>query len=173
MWDFFETVRHRHSIRQYQPDMPVEPEKISAVIEMACAAPSADGLQAYQIYAIQKPELRQKITNACTDIACLGNAPVVLCFCSHPKRASERFGERGRNLYALQDATIAAAYAQLAAVSVGLGSNWVGDFDEGAVRVALEVPEDCRPIALISMGYPAEIPAQTARRPIREILHSL
>jgi nitroreductase len=39
MWDFFETVRHRHSIRKYQPDMPVEPEKLHAILEMACAAP--------------------------------------------------------------------------------------------------------------------------------------
>ena len=38
MWDFFETVRHRHSVRKYQPDMPVETEKLHAILEMACAA---------------------------------------------------------------------------------------------------------------------------------------
>ena len=45
MWDFFETVRHRHSVRKYQPDMPVETEKLHAILEMACAAPSAGDLQ--------------------------------------------------------------------------------------------------------------------------------
>lgn len=44
MWDFFETVRHRHSIRKYQSDMAVEPEKLYAILEMACAAPSAGDL---------------------------------------------------------------------------------------------------------------------------------
>ena len=46
MWDFFETVRHRHSVRRYQPRMPVEDEKLHAILETACAAPSAGDLQA-------------------------------------------------------------------------------------------------------------------------------
>jgi len=49
MWDFFETVRHRHSVRRYQSDMPVEDEKLHAVLETACAAPSSGDLQAYKI----------------------------------------------------------------------------------------------------------------------------
>ncbi|HKJ23102.1 MAG TPA: nitroreductase family protein, partial [Gammaproteobacteria bacterium] len=40
MWDFFETVRHRHSIRKYQANTPIEAEKLHAVLEIACAAPS-------------------------------------------------------------------------------------------------------------------------------------
>jgi nitroreductase len=73
-------------------------------------------------------------------------------------------------LYALQDATIAASYAQLAAVAAGLASAWVGDFDELAVRAALNIPSELRPIALIAIGTAAEVPEETPRRPLDDML---
>jgi nitroreductase len=64
-----------------------------------------------------------------------------------PERSASQYGDRGRTLYALQDATIAAAYAQLAIVAAGLGSTWVGAFDEAKVREVLAssdlVPVSC------------------------------
>ena len=100
MWDFFETVRHRHSVRKYQPDMAVEPEK----------------------------------------------------------------------LYALQDTTIAAAYAQLAIVAAGMGSTWVGYFEEDKVCEALKLEPDLIPLALLSLGYPAELPEPSSRRRLDEVV---
>ena len=61
MWDFFETVRHRHSIRKYQPDMPVETAKLHAILEMACAAPSAGDLQAYRIIVVRDADERRAL----------------------------------------------------------------------------------------------------------------
>lgn len=170
MWDFFETVRHRHSIRRYQADMPVEPEKLHAILEMACAAPSAGDLQSYHISVVREPERREALRRAAADQAFVAEAPVCLVFCADPARSGERFGERGRTLYALQDATIAAAYAQLAAVAAGMGSTWVGDFDEAAVRAAIGAGEELVPVALICVGYPAELPEETPRRPLDEVV---
>lgn len=102
--------------------------------------------------------------------AFLTEAPACLVFCADPTRAQSRYGERGAVLYALQDATIAASYAQLAAVAAGLASAWVGDFDEDAVRAALNVPAELRPIALIAIGTADEVPEETPRRPLRDIL---
>ena len=67
MWDFFETVRHRHSVRLYQSDMPVEEEKLHAILETACAAPSAGDLQAYKIIVVSKDEERQRLAKAAGD----------------------------------------------------------------------------------------------------------
>ncbi|MGE3480221.1 MAG: nitroreductase family protein, partial [Gammaproteobacteria bacterium] len=53
MWDFFETVRHRHSVREFRAGGAIEREKLHAVLEAACAAPSAGDLQSYRIYVVE------------------------------------------------------------------------------------------------------------------------
>ena len=170
MWDFFETVRHRHSIRKYQPDMPVESEKLHAILEIACAAPSAGDTQSYQIIVVKDGARRVTLERAAHNQVFIGEAPICLVFCADPSRSARKFGERGAKLYALQDATIAAAYAQLAVVAAGMGSTWVGQFDESQVRSALDLDPGLVPIALLSLGYPAELPTPSPRRRIEDVI---
>jgi nitroreductase len=170
MWDFFETVRHRHSVRRYRTDMEVEPQKVHAVLEMACAAPSAGDLQAYRIIVVRDREERNALRAAASDQEFIAQAPVCLVFCADPECSAERFGERGAKLYAVQDATIAAAYAQLAIVAAGMGSTWVGYFDEQAVASILGLEPQLQPVALLSVGYPAELPEPTPRRHMDEVV---
>ncbi|QKT02983.1 nitroreductase family protein [Ectothiorhodospiraceae bacterium 2226] len=173
MWDFFETVRHRHSVRKYQSGRPVEREKLHAVLEMACAAPSAGDLQAYRVVVVQDEARRQALSAAAHGQDFVGQAPVCFVFCSEPDRAAARYGDRGRQLYALQDATIAAAYAQLAIVAAGMGSTWIGYFDEDQVRRALDLEDGLLPVALLAVGYPAELPEPTPRRRLDEMVRYL
>ena len=170
MWDFFETVRHRHSVRKYRTDMTVEPEKLHAILEMACAAPSAGDLQSYHIDVVTTPALRQALVDAAAGQAFVAEAPVILVFSSYGERAATKYGERGRSLYALQDATIAATYAQLAVVAAGLGSAWVGQFDGATVARLLKLDPGLQPIALLTVGYPAELPEPTPRRHLSEVV---
>ena len=172
MWDFFETVRHRHSIRHYQATA-IEDEKLHAILEMACAAPSAGDLQAYQIIAVSNPETRTALQQAADDQSFISEAPICLAFCADPERSAARFGERGRDLYALQDATIAATFAQLATVAAGLASTWVGYFDEQQVSECLKLDAGLRPIALLSIGYPAEPPEPSSRRRMNDIVRTV
>ncbi|MDH5547921.1 MAG: nitroreductase family protein [Gammaproteobacteria bacterium] len=169
MWDFFATVRNRHSIRKYQSDMPVEKEKLHAIIETACSAPSAGDLQSYQIVVVSSNESRDALCAAMKTQNFISQAPVCLVFCSKDKKSEERYGEKG-SLFALQDATIACAYAQLAVVAAGLGSTWIGEFDAVSIRKALRLEDDLTPVAILSLGYPAEIPEPTSRLPIDEVL---
>lgn len=173
MWDFFETVRHRHSVRKYHADLDVEGEKLHALLEMACAAPSAGDLQAYRVVVVRNPDQRRRLAEAADRQTFIGEAPVCLVFCADPRRSEAEFGTRGARLYALQDATIAAAYAQLAGVSLGLGSTWVGRFDEDRVRSALDLDPELVPVALISVGYPAELPEATPRRRLQDMVRGL
>jgi nitroreductase len=170
MWDFFETVRNRHSIRKYQADMPVEIEKLHAILEMACAAPSAGDLQSYRVLVVRDPAERQALVHAAHDQVFIAEAPVCLVFCADPVRSQNTFGERGAKLYAVQDATIAAAYAQLAIVAAGMGSTWVGYFEEDKVCEALSLEAGLVPIALISLGYPAELPEPSSRRRLHDVV---
>lgn len=170
MLDFFATVRHRHSVRKYQVDMPVSDEQLHTVLEMACAAPSAGDLQAYRIIAVRDPELRDRLGHAADNQGFIPEAPVSLVFCAEPQRSAEHFGVRGESLYAMQDATIAAAYAQLAIVAAGLGSTWIGIFNEEEIRAILELEDALKPIAILSIGYPAELPEPTPRRHLSDVV---
>jgi nitroreductase len=100
-------------------------------------------------------------------------APVSLLFCSDPQRAAGKYGTRGEHLYALQDATIAATYAQLAVVAAGLGSTWVGQFDEAKLKTSLLLEPGLEPVAILCVGYPAELPEESPRRHLDEVVTHL
>jgi len=169
--DFFETVKARHSIRAFQ-SRPVEDEKIHRIIEAVNLAPSAGDLQAYEIIVVKDSRRRKELTRGALWQNFIAEAPICLVFLAYPERSSRKYGERGSELYCLQDATIAASYAQLAATALGLASTWVGAFDDEAVARAVEAPKNKRPIAILPIGYAAETPDITPRRPVSEVLCS-
>jgi len=173
MWDFFETVRHRHSVRKFRDDLPVEREKLHAILEMACAGPSAGDLQSYRIVVVSDREKREALGAAARNQHFVTEAPVALVFCADRRRAAERYGTRGHDLFAVQDATIAATYAQLAAVAAGLGSTWVGAFDDAALQELLHLEPEVDPVAILAVGYPAELPELTPRRHLDEVVRYL
>ncbi len=170
--DFFELIRMRRSIRAYK-QQPVEEEKIQAVLEAANQAPSAGNLQAYEIYLVRDRAVRLALARAALEQWFISEAPVALVFCTHAQRAAGRYGRRGVQLYALQDATVACTFAMLAAAALGLGTVWVGAFDDEAVRRAIGAPEAHRPVAILPLGYPAEQPAATGRRRLEDLVHEV
>lgn len=167
--DFFETVKARHSIRAFQ-SRPVEDEKIQRIIEAVNLAPSAGDLQAYEIIVVRDSKRRNELARAALGQSFIAEAPLCFVFLAYPERSSRKYGQRGSELYCLQDATIAVSYAQLAATALGLASTWVGAFDDEAVARAVEAPKNKRPIAILPVGYADETPDITPRRPVSEIL---
>ncbi|RME87364.1 MAG: nitroreductase [Anaerolineae bacterium] len=168
--DFFDVVEARRSIRAFQ-ERPVEEEKIACIMDAVNLAPSAGNLQAYEVYLVTRNDLRADLANAALDQEFIAQAPLVLVFCAHPARSAVRYGRRGERLYALQDATIACTFATLAAAALGLGSVWVGAFDEEAVRRVLDAPRGVIPIAILPIGYPAENPPRRPRRGADDFVH--
>ncbi|OGY21880.1 MAG: nitroreductase [Candidatus Woykebacteria bacterium GWB1_45_5] len=166
--EFQKLLKERHSIRVYQ-DKPVEEEKLNQILEEARSAPSAGNLQAYKICVVKDKKAREKIAEAANQ-EFVAQAPVVLVFLQDPNQSSQKYNRRGEELYSLQDATIACAYAQLAAADLGLGSVWVGAFDEEEVAKIIGVPSNLRPIAILPIGYPAEKPAAKSHRPLDELV---
>jgi nitroreductase len=57
----------------------------------------------------------------------------------------------------------------IAAWSLGIGSCWVGDFEEAEVKRIVNVPEEWRIVSLISFGYPEETPSATPRKALKDI----
>jgi nitroreductase len=167
--DFFDLVQKRHSIRAYQAKS-VERGKIESILDAVRLAPSAGALQAFEILVVDDAETKRALAAAALGQNFVAAAPAVLAFCADPARSKAKYGKRGATLFCIQDATIAAAYAQLAATALGLGSCWVGAFDEVAVARVLRVPPRIRPIALIVLGYSAEQPQRPPRRPLADIV---
>ena len=170
--DFFDVIRSRRSIRLFQ-DCPVEEEKLQAVLEAANAAPSAGNLQAYEIYLVKEPSPRTRLASTLPRMEFFADVPVVLVFCANPERAVIRYSDRGRSLYALQDATIACTHAMLAATALGLATVWVGAFSEQAVTQALNLPAALRPVALLPLGYPGDTVEARSRRTLKDLVHAV
>jgi len=118
-------------------------------------------------------EKRKALARAALNQASVVEAPVVLVFCANPSQSSWRYGSRGEKLYPLQDATIAASYAQLAATALGLASVWIGSFYEDEVLEVLGKPKGVVPVAIIPIGYPAEEPYVTSRKKLNDIVHEI
>ncbi len=167
--DFFELVEQRRSVRRYR-NRSVEEGKLLAVLEAVRAAPSAGNLQAYGVVVVSDRKRKRALARAALDQAFLAQAPVVLVFHLAPERSVAYYGRRGRELYTLQDAAIASTHALLAATDLGLGACWVGAFSDDAVRKILGIPEDRTPVALVALGYAAETPAPTPRRPLNDLV---
>lgn len=170
--DFFDVVNARHSMRKYA-STPVEENKLQQVLETANKAPSAGNLQGYEIYVVRNAEQRKLLSSASWDQESLLEAPVVLVFCAHPARSEEKYAERGVTLYAVQDATIACAYATLAATALGLSSVWVGAFDPEPVRQIIGAPDGQIPVAILPLGYPGKELRVRPRRALKEIVHEV
>ena len=170
--DFFVVVSRRRSVRAFK-SKSVEVDKLRRILDAINQAPSAGNLQAYEVYLIREARLRTALMKAAADQEFLAQAPLVLVFCTHGKRAEERYSQRGVELYALQDATIACTHAMLAATALGLASVWVGKFDEQAVREVVGVPQGQRPVAILPIGYAAESPQAPKRRELSELIHEV
>ena len=178
--DFFQVVEERRSMRKYA-DKPVEAEKLIRILETANRAPSGGNLQGYEIYVVRELKDRQALVKASWDQEFLAEAPVVLVFCANPPRSAVKYEERGATLYSIQDATIACAYAQLAAKALGLDTVWVGAFDEKAVSEILHLPMDpsassgqrLRPIILLPIGYAGREPSPRPRRGLKDLVHEV
>jgi nitroreductase len=168
--EFTEVIRNRHSIRTFT-DQPVEAEKLQQILETANLAPSAGNLQAYEIYVVTDAKKRDGLSCAALAQEYIGVAPVALVFCTHPELTQGRYTERGTRLYTVQDATIACTFAMLAATNLGLGSVWVGTFDEKVVRLIIGAPDSQVPVVILSIGYSGEFPEQHPRRPLEQLAH--
>jgi len=169
--DFFDTVENRRSVRAYL-SKEIEEDKLKRILTALLRAPSAGNLQAYCVFVVKNQKIRENLARAAFGQHFIAEAPISLVFCALPDKSSAKYGKRGAELYCIQDATIAASYAQLAATAVGLATCWVGAFDDDAVKKILSLKKE-KPVAILTLGYAAEIPEKTEREPIDSIIKKI
>lgn len=168
--EFFELVGTRRSIRSFTAEAVTERD-LERILQAANRAPSAGNLQAYEIVVVTDHDGRQRLSRAAFGQPCVAEAKVLLVFLANPARSAARYAARGERLFALQDATIAASYAQLAVHALGLASVWIGAFEDRAVLDAVNAPRALLPSSLLAIGHAAESPPLTPRRDLRDLVH--
>ncbi len=163
-------IKKRRSVRQFKAEK-IPFETIKTLADAARWAPSAGHRQPLEIIVVTDEKVKEQLSKAALSQSHVKNAPVVFVMCGDVARTKERYGERGRNLYVIQDVAAATQNLVLQATAFGLGSVWVGAFNEQRVREILELPSQVRPLAIIPIGIPDEKPVPPEKRPLAQVIH--
>jgi nitroreductase len=151
--DLHEAVRTRRSIRAYKPD-PIGDETLNRVLEAVRIAPSGSNRQPWRFVLVKDEELKRQLAAACNGQAFIAEAPLVVVACGF-KIPIDRGGYMG-NMGMLVDVSIAFTHLILAARAEGLGTCWIGAFDNNEVKKLLKIPEDVNVVAVSPLGYPKQ-----------------
>lgn len=147
--DFLKLAADRYSVRKYAAKA-VEEEKIAAILEAANLAPTACNYQPQKIYVVKSDEKRQALAQISP---CTFHAPVIFVIGYDADRSAKGIICEGHD-FGDTDAAIICTHMMLEAQSLGLGSCWVGMFNEAKVKEALNIPENIRIRDLLPVGYP-------------------
>jgi len=154
-------IRKRRSIRSYQ-DREVEEATLNQVLEAARLAPSANNRQEWKFVVVREKVIKQRLAEAANGQTFVAQAPVVIVACATESQSVMMCGQPRYTV----DVSIAVAFMVLQAAALGLGTCWIGAFDETTVKNILRVPENIRVVAITPLGYPTgEYPS----RPRKEL----
>jgi nitroreductase len=163
--DVFTAISDRRSIRKYQAK-EVEEHKIEKILEAGRLSPSAGNRQEWKFVVVRDKAIKQQLAAAAHGQSFVEEAPVVLVGCAVDSSAIMSCGQYTYTV----DLSIAFAYMILEAQELGLGTCWLGAFEEDAVKKALDIPEEVRVVAMMPLGYPAESPAPRPRKSMKDIV---
>ncbi len=153
--ELFDCIRGRRSIRAFT-SAPVEPEHVTQILEAGTHAPSAGDIQDWRFVVVRDRGKRIQLAEAALSQMWMVEAPVLIVVCTNLDKISERYGDRGKDLYSIQDTAACVQNMLLAAHALGLASCWVGSFSEDTVTHILKIPDGVKPLAILPIGYPAE-----------------
>ena len=161
-----DAIRTRKSVRKYL-DKAVEEDKLLAILEAGRLAPSASNRQEWRFIIVKDREVRRQIGEAANEQSFVGEAPVVIVACAV---TDGHVMSCGQLCYPI-DVAIALDHISLAAVELGLGTCWIGVFNEGKVKEILGIPEEVRVVELMPIGYPVD-PSKIEKRrlPLTQIV---
>jgi len=167
--DFYEVIRTRRSIRRYRPD-PVPGEILERVLDAARIAPSGSNRQPTRLILVRDAETKRALVPFCGNQGFLAEAPIVAVACGHNLHYNR--GNYMGDYAMLVDVAIAVDHLTLAARAEGLGTCWIGLFDNDGIKKLLSIPEEVQVVALTPLGYPSqEFEEPGSRKPLSEVVY--
>jgi nitroreductase len=171
-----ELIKSRRSTRKFI-DRKVEREKIESCIEAARLAPSAENVQPCRFLVVDDPEQIARLSeNAFSGIyrfsRWAAEAPVIVCIFAELDWLANRLGKQVQGTsYYLIDVGIAGEHLVLQAEALGLGTCWIGWFDEKKTRKFFDVPRSWKAVSLLALGYPEYRKGKVSKRkPLEDVL---
>jgi nitroreductase len=155
-----DVVLDRRSIRHYE-QKEISKDILDKILEAGRQAPSAANKQPWHFIVLTDPEIKKKLSGGLFN-RFIKDAPVTIVGCAHKDLIAGK--------WSIVSTTIALQNMVVAAWAMGVGSCWIGDFNEEKAKKLLNIPESWNVIALISFGYPAERPRPGKKKSLEEIV---
>ena len=156
-----EIILKRRSIRRYKPK-PIPEKVLNNILEAGRRAPSAGNRQPWHFIVVTDQEIKRKLSTGTWNWPIKGSA-LTIVGCGY-------IGDSYARKWSTIDVTIALENMVIAAEAQGVGSCWIGDFNEKEVKEMLGIPDNFKVVALVSFGYPAEQPSLSVKKPLKEIV---
>lgn len=160
-------IKERRSVRRYRPK-PVPDEVLLRILEAARFSPSGKNLQPWKFIIVRDVGLKKKLAEAAVGQSFIAEAPIIVVACGFPDECYSRMGNYMKSWPV--DVAIAVEHIILQAQEEGLGTCWIGAFEEREVKRILQVPEGARVLALTPLGYPDENPRSRGRKSLDDII---
>jgi nitroreductase len=154
----------------FDETVQIDDATVTRILESAISAPSAGNRQCWHFIVVRDEILRQRLAIEAGHQLFIAKAPVVIVVCADMENAAGGYGARGSALYCIQETAAAIENMLLTVVSLGLGSCWIGAFNEAVASEILELPENLRPVAMLPIGALGEVSKRIpTRKSINEI----
>ncbi len=160
-----EVIKKRKSIRSYL-EKQIPRNVLLEILEAARKAPSASNRQPWKFIVVQDNKLKQQLMKASRNQRFVGEAPIVIAGC-----ATNISHIMPNSVHSFPvDLSIALDHITLQAVDLGLGTCWIGAFDQERVKEILHIPKNVRVVCLMTLGYPAGNGLESSRKPLDDII---
>jgi nitroreductase len=161
-----EEIVNRRSIREYS-QKTIEPDKLERILEAARLAPTARNQQDWKLILVRNSVLKEKLVDfAAPHQQFLKGAPILIAACALNPAYVMRCGHPAY----LIDLAIVLEHIALQAVREGLGTCWIGSFDEVKAKTVLNIPRNMHIVELMSIGYPAQMPPARNRKAVEDLI---
>lgn len=160
-----DVIKRRRSVRRFN-GARIPDEHMERILEAGRWAPSGANAQPWRFIVVTRKEILTAISDICRYKVFrsrhVGEAGAVVVICADPDVGSRTY---------LLDAAIAGTNMTLMATSLGIGSCWIGAFEEPAIRNILDIPSKLTIVALIALGYEIGKATTPPRLPLSSIVH--
>ena len=158
--DVVDAIRARRSIRKYE-SKSIPDEVLKELLDSARLSPSSSNLQAWEMVVVTDRGKLAEIVPVAGGQEFVGECSAFLVGVTESDTS-----------YSAVDVAIALDHLSLRAVELGLGTCWIGDFDPGALKKMLGIPDGRGVPICMTLGYPAHAPSARSRKAASDLFRS-